>query len=176
MKACSLPLGQALLRLDGLYGKGRLWPTRAGCALVMRGNRAWGVCLAVSSSRHSDGTLPCPENHPLSPQERRLEHDGILRVVYAARIGHCPGCPLREPVSGARSPHGAATARQCPPPSARLRSHHHPLPASPRRPPSRSSGAPLAAVFIGGLFLPSPAINRCRSAWPSQPCPLTLRL
>ncbi len=43
-----------------------------------------------------DGTLRCPADHPLYPQERRPERDGTLRVVYAARIGHCRPCPLRE--------------------------------------------------------------------------------
>jgi hypothetical protein len=43
-----------------------------------------------------DGTLRCPANHPLYPQERRPERDGSLRVLYAARISHCRGCPLRD--------------------------------------------------------------------------------
>jgi len=43
-----------------------------------------------------DGTLRCPANHPLYPQERRPERDGSLRVLYAARISHCRGCPLRS--------------------------------------------------------------------------------
>ncbi len=43
----------------------------------------------------ADGTLRCPANHPLYPQERRPERDGSLRVLYAARIGHCRTCPLR---------------------------------------------------------------------------------
>jgi hypothetical protein len=43
----------------------------------------------------ADGTLRCPADHPLYPQERRPERDGSLRVLYAARIGHCRGCPLR---------------------------------------------------------------------------------
>lgn len=43
-----------------------------------------------------DGTLRCPVGNPLYPQERRPERDGTLRVVYAARIGHCRPCPLRE--------------------------------------------------------------------------------
>jgi hypothetical protein len=43
-----------------------------------------------------DGTLRCPADHPLYPQERRPERNGTLRVVYAARIGHCRACPLRE--------------------------------------------------------------------------------
>jgi hypothetical protein len=42
-----------------------------------------------------DGTLRCPANHPLYPQERRSERDGSLRILYAARIGHCRSCPLR---------------------------------------------------------------------------------
>jgi hypothetical protein len=44
---------------------------------------------------HPDGTLRCPANHPLYPQERRPERDGSLRILYAARIGHCRACPLR---------------------------------------------------------------------------------
>jgi hypothetical protein len=44
----------------------------------------------------TDGTLRCPANRPLYPQERRAEHDGTLRVVYAARLGDCRACPLRE--------------------------------------------------------------------------------
>jgi hypothetical protein len=42
-----------------------------------------------------DGTLRCPANHPLYPQERRQERNGSLRVLYAARIRHCRSCPLR---------------------------------------------------------------------------------
>lgn len=85
-----------------------------------------------------DGTLRCPADHPLYPQERRREHDGSLRVLYAARIGHCRACPLRgqcqesvttlkarrvsavywpvsshSPVSGESSP---ASAESSPPP------------------------------------------------------------
>jgi hypothetical protein len=36
-----------------------------------------------------DGTLRCPATHPLYLQERRPERNGSLRVLYAARIGHC---------------------------------------------------------------------------------------
>jgi hypothetical protein len=43
-----------------------------------------------------DGTLHCPAGHPLFVQERRPERHGSLRVLYAARIGHCRPCPLRE--------------------------------------------------------------------------------
>jgi hypothetical protein len=43
-----------------------------------------------------DGTLRCPAGQPLYAQERRPERNGSLRVLYAARIGHCRSCPLRE--------------------------------------------------------------------------------
>jgi hypothetical protein len=43
-----------------------------------------------------DGTLRCPAHHPLYPQERRPERDGSVRLLYAARIGHCRPCPLRS--------------------------------------------------------------------------------
>jgi hypothetical protein len=42
-----------------------------------------------------DGRLLCPANHPLYPQERRPEHDGSYRLLYAARIGDCRCCELR---------------------------------------------------------------------------------
>jgi hypothetical protein len=42
-----------------------------------------------------DGTLRCPTDHPLYLQERRPERDGSIRLLYAARIGHCRSCPLR---------------------------------------------------------------------------------
>lgn len=43
-----------------------------------------------------DGTLRCPADRPLYTQERRPEHDGSLRVLYAGRIGFCRCCCLRE--------------------------------------------------------------------------------
>ncbi|HEY4383526.1 MAG TPA: hypothetical protein VGN34_03490, partial [Ktedonobacteraceae bacterium] len=43
-----------------------------------------------------DGTLRCPAERPLYAQERRPERNGSVRVVYAARIGHCRACPLRQ--------------------------------------------------------------------------------
>ena len=42
-----------------------------------------------------DGTLRCPANHPLYISERRKESHGSIRVIYAARIGHCRSCSLR---------------------------------------------------------------------------------
>src|SRR6266702_2993358 len=61
----------------------------------------WAVsrmgCIAGSQfTPQPDGTLRCPAGFPLYPQERRPEHDGSLRIVYAARIGHCRACPLRQ--------------------------------------------------------------------------------
>jgi hypothetical protein len=43
-----------------------------------------------------DGTLRCPADKALYPTEQRREADGSLRVLYAARIGDCRVCPLRE--------------------------------------------------------------------------------
>jgi hypothetical protein len=42
-----------------------------------------------------DGTLRCPAGHPLSVQERRLEQNGSLRILYSARLCHCRPCPLK---------------------------------------------------------------------------------
>jgi hypothetical protein len=56
---------------------------------------AWVSWFCVSP-RPPDGTLRCPAGHPLFVQERRPERNGSLRVLYAARIGHCRSCPLRE--------------------------------------------------------------------------------
>ena len=72
----------------------------------------WAVsrmgCIAGSQfTPQPDGTLRCPAGFPLYPQERRPEHDGSLRIVYAARIGHCRPCPLREDCQG----YGAATKK-----------------------------------------------------------------
>ncbi len=47
-------------------------------------------------SLQPDGTLRCPTGQPLYAQERRSERNGSLRVLYAARIGHCRTCPLRK--------------------------------------------------------------------------------
>lgn len=55
-----------------------------------------GIFAGKDFELQLDSTLRCPANHRLYPQERRAEHDGTLRVVYAARIGDCRACPLRE--------------------------------------------------------------------------------
>ena len=78
-----------------------------------------------------DGTLRCPANYPLYPQERRPERDGSLRILYAARIGHCRSCPLRAQcqessttlkprrVSAVLWPLGASRSDSSPPPETR---------------------------------------------------------
>jgi hypothetical protein len=43
-----------------------------------------------------DGSLRCPANHPLYATTRRLEPDGSVRVLYAARLADCRGCELQE--------------------------------------------------------------------------------
>jgi len=53
------------------------------------------VAVLIGFPLQPDGTLRCPADRPLYPQERRPERDGSLRVLYAARIGHCRGCSLR---------------------------------------------------------------------------------
>jgi hypothetical protein len=72
----------------------------------------WAVsrmgCIAgVHFTPQPDGTLQCPASFPLYPQERCLERDGSVRVVYAARIGHCRPCPMREECQG----YGTATKK-----------------------------------------------------------------
>jgi hypothetical protein len=72
----------------------------------------WAVsrmgCLAGEHfTPQPDGTLQCPAGFPLYPQERRPERDGSVRVVYAARIGHCRPCPRREECQG----YGTATKK-----------------------------------------------------------------
>lgn len=54
-----------------------------------------------------DGTIQCPAGFPLYPQERRPERDDSVRVIYAARIGHCRPCPMREECQG----YGTATKK-----------------------------------------------------------------
>jgi hypothetical protein len=71
-------------RSAGLYGA----PQWAGTSRM-------GVFEGKDFREQSDGTLRCPAHHLLYPQERRAEHDGTLRVVYAARIGDCRACLLR---------------------------------------------------------------------------------
>jgi hypothetical protein len=98
-------------------------------------------CLPGSDFQpQADGTLRCPENHPLYPGERRLEHDGNLRVVYAARIGHCRSCPLRQQCQG----HGAKTSRP-----RRVSAILHPLSDAPP-PPKACIPSPATKPVLWG--------------------------
>ena len=75
------------------------------------GPRAWARPAAMRGfaadafTPQADGTLRCPAAHPLYVRERRPQRDGSLRVVYAARVGQCRGCQLREQCQG----YGTAT-------------------------------------------------------------------
>src|SRR5579885_1053135 len=79
----------------------QLWATR------LRDHLEAGRMSGQDFVPQPDGTLRCLADHPLYPQERRPEHDGTVRVVYAARIGHCRPCPLRERCQW----HGAQTSK-----------------------------------------------------------------
>jgi hypothetical protein len=87
-------------------------PSNAVQADVSYKPPVWAVsrmgCLAGEHfTLQPDGTLQCPAGFPLYPQERRPERDGSVRVVYAARIGHCRPCPRREECQG----YGTATKK-----------------------------------------------------------------
>jgi hypothetical protein len=71
------------------------WPTSYGPANWARPSFTHGFPGSVFTPQ-ADGTLLCPAGHPLFAQERRPERNGSLRVLYAARIGHCRPCPLRD--------------------------------------------------------------------------------
>ena len=70
---------------------------------------AWksGRFTGADFSLQPDGTLRCPAGSTLTPQERRREADGSLRVVYAASIRSCRPCPLRDQCQW----NGSATAK-----------------------------------------------------------------
>ena len=66
---------------------------------------AMGGFAADAFTPQADGTLRCPAGQPLYVRERRPQGDGSLRVLYAARVGHCRVCGLREQCQG----YGSAT-------------------------------------------------------------------
>lgn len=66
-----------------------------------------------------DGTLRCRQGATLYPQERRPEHDGTIRVLYAARIADCRACPIRTQCQG----HGTSPKKP-----RRVSAVLHPLP------------------------------------------------
>src|SRR6266581_679740 len=82
----------------------------------------------------SDGTLRCRQGATLYPQERRPEHDGTVRVLYAARIADCRCCPFRIHCQG----HGTSTKKP-----RRVSAVLHPLPKrAPEEQPPSCLGAP----------------------------------
>jgi hypothetical protein len=84
-----------------------------------------------------DGTLRCPQGATLYPQERRREHDGTVRVLYAARIADCRPCPLRTLCQE----HGTSTKKP-----RRVSAVLHPLPqpmAEEHPPPYLSASHPI---------------------------------
>lgn len=66
---------------------------------------AVGRIAGAAFTPRPDGTVRCPNDQPLYPQERRAEHDSSVRVLYAARIGSCRPCPIRSRCQE----HGTAT-------------------------------------------------------------------
>lgn len=96
-----------------------------------------GGFAADAFTPQSDGTLRCPAGQPLYVQERRPQRDGSLRVLYAARVGHCRVCQLREQCQG----YGTAT-KQPRRVSAVLRPIEGP-PLPPSAPPPLSAPHPI---------------------------------
>ncbi len=101
----------------------------------------------------ADGTLRCRQGAPLYPQERRPEHDGTVRILYAARIADCRSCPLRIHCQG----HGTSTKKP-----RRVSAVLHPLPqpAPEEQPPACLSIPPPHPILWGDW-------SRCqpRRAW-----------
>jgi hypothetical protein len=64
-----------------------------------------GGFAADAFTPQPDGTLRCPAGQPLYVQERRPQRAGLVRLLYAARVGHCRACPLRQACQG----YGTAT-------------------------------------------------------------------
>ncbi len=88
-----------------------------------------------------DGTLRCPAGQPLYAQERRSERDGSVRVLYAARVGHCRACQLREPCLG----YGTATKKP-----RRVSAVLWPLDGSPPEPAAPPALPPSAHPILWG--------------------------
>ena len=123
----------------------------ASAAPVIYGPPQWakrsftGGFPGSAFTQQSDGTLRCPADHPLYPQERRPEHDGSLRVLYAGRIGFCRVCSLREQCQehpSTKKPRRVSAVFWPLPPAP---SHPLSVPAAPSLPPAPvlSASAPL---------------------------------
>jgi plasmid stabilization system protein ParE len=54
-----------------------------------------GKFAATDFEPQPDGTLRCPAGQPLYAEARRPERNETVRVLYAARLPACRGCPLR---------------------------------------------------------------------------------
>src|SRR5437588_4868629 len=78
----------------------------------------------------------------VSPQERRREHDGTVRLLSAARRASCRSCPLRIHCQG----HGTSTKKP-----RRVSAVLHPLPlmGPEELPPSRLFAPALHPVLWG---------------------------
>src|SRR5216683_596007 len=87
----------------------------------------------------ADGTLRCRQGATLYPQERRPEHDGTVRVLYAARIADCRTCSLRTLCQE----HGTSTKKP-----RRVSAVLHPLPeAVPEEQPPPCLSAPYPILW-----------------------------
>lgn len=64
-----------------------------------------GGFAASAFTPQPDGSLRCPAGQPLYVQERRPQRDGSVRLLYAARVGPCRLCALRQACQG----YGTAT-------------------------------------------------------------------
>src|SRR5260370_14720734 len=103
----------------------------------------------------ADGTLRCRQGATLYPQERRPEHDGTVRVLYAARIADCRSCPWRIPCQE----HGTSTKKP-----RRVSAVLHPLPqpmAGEQTPSSLAAPAPPAHPILWGVW----SRTQPRRAW-----------
>ncbi len=62
--------------------------------------RASGRFTGEAFAMLEDGTLRCPADKILRPQERRTEADGTLRIVYRARKEDCHSCAFASKCLG----------------------------------------------------------------------------
>jgi hypothetical protein len=135
-------------------------------------------------SLQSDGTLRCPADHPLYPQERRRERNGSLRILYAARICHCRSCPLREQcqgpgtvkprrVSAVSFPISSSPSASVEPASAAVEPVSVPVesPSAPTE-PARSPVEPLSVPIASPSALIEPARSPVESPSSPTPCPV----
>src|SRR5262249_42535737 len=104
-------------------------------------------------SLQPDGTVLCPAKHSLTLLEQRPLKNGSIRLVYAAHIHDCRGCPLRSACQGPdNSPRRAR----------RVHAVCQPLPAhvvlvEASSVPIESTSTPVEAVPVEMEPMPSPA-------------------